>query len=173
MGRKSKLTGEQIAKSIEMIDNKEISLRKRAKELEISHPQLRDSIIKYRKLLKENDLTNTTRNKNIDEISKDMDQELYKDHIENDQNPDQEIDQKTYSKVVDSLREQFNVPEKPTMKPVERITKEKAPYVSLTFLWHMHEHIYGKSDGHKNSRDALLDKFIEELKNQKKIVRGS
>lgn len=184
MGRKSKLSKEQIAESILLIDGKKISLRKRAVELGISHPQLRDSIIKYKKeekekigttqILKDNLESIKNRKKNlelskIDEISKGIDDELYKDHKEN----DQEINEEEYNEVVGSLRKQYNVEEKPKKKPIEDRTIEKQPYVSLTFLWHMHEHIYGKSDGHKNSRDALLDKFIEELKKQKKIVRGS
>ncbi len=170
MGRKPKLSSEQIAKSIEMIDNNKISLRKRAIELGISHPQLRDSIIKYKKLLKENNLANTMKDKKIEQISKDMDRDLYKDHIENDQIHDQEIDQEIYENVVGSLRKQYQVPEKPK-KPHKQQIKENTVYLSLDLLRGLYVLITGTSEQHKKSRKDLLLYFSNLFKDQVNVLR--
>lgn len=175
MGRKSKLSKEQIAESILLIDGKKISLRKRAINLGISHPQLRDSIIKYKKqekerlgttqILKDN-LEVTKRNKNIEQISKEMDQKLYKDHTEN----KRENDNKEYDKLVGSLRKQFNIDEKP-IKPHKEQTKVKNVYLSLDLLRGLYVLITGKSEHHKKSRKELLILFSDLFKDQVNILR--
>jgi F0F1-type ATP synthase alpha subunit len=55
---------------------------------------------------------------------------------------------------------------KPDTKP-----EKKEIHLSISLLRGMHELILGKSDQHKNSRNQLLDIFINEFQRQKELIR--
>jgi len=181
MGRKEKVSDYDILPYIDLIDNKEISLRKASIKLGLSHVQLRERIKKIKELgitqklkdelevikKRKNNLDLVEKDHSIDQISKDMDQELYKDHIGKDK---KNIDPETYDKLVNSLRKQYEAEEGEENPHKEQLTPKEV-YLSLDLLRGLYVLITGKSEHHKLSRKDLLIFFSDLFKDQVNILR--